>query len=114
MRRVAFGLALMSLMMCGSTFAADAPSADSNGSQEVRKPSPTPQGRHPNTKRVSVTPSDGRAAPQSLPLSSAASYAAEHSASLPITSVPKPAPSPGNSWTGFYLGAGAGVGTTQP
>jgi hypothetical protein len=113
MRPVAVGLALISLMMYGSVFAGDASVTDSTGSQEARKPSPVPQSR-PDKKRASATHADGSSAPRPLPLSSAETYAAEHSASMPITSVPKPAPSPGHSWTGFYVGAGAGVGTAQP
>jgi hypothetical protein len=114
-RPVAVALTLISLMMCGSAFAGDAPTTDSAGSQEVRKPSPTAQGR-PDKKRVSATHTDGSSASRSLPLSSAETYATEHSARLPITSAPKPAaaPAPGNSWTGFYVGAGAGVGAAQP
>jgi hypothetical protein len=118
-RPVVVGLALISLMMGGSAFAGDAPNTDSAGSQEVRKPSPTAQSRA-DKKRASAAHADGSSAPRSLPLSSAETYAAEHSASMPITSVPKPAASPGNasspgnSWTGFYVGAGAGVGTAQP
>ena len=38
MRRVLFGLTLTSLLTC-SAFAGDAPNADPNGPQEVRKPS---------------------------------------------------------------------------
>jgi hypothetical protein len=34
---------------------------------------------------------------------------AEHSASLPISSAPKSTAPATNSWTGFYVGAGAGA-----
>jgi hypothetical protein len=115
MGRVVFGLALISLMACGSAFAGDAPSSDSGGSKQLQQPSPPGQMHRPKTiKQVSGTPSDRRSGPRSLPLSSAAAYASEHSASLPISSVPRPAPPPSNSWTGFHVGVGAGVGTTQP
>jgi hypothetical protein len=118
MRRVFFRLAVISLMMGGSAFAGDAPNTDPNGSEKMQLPSPPPQTRRPkNNKQVSRTqPSktqpDERSRPQSL--SSAAAYASEHSASLPISSAPKSTPPSANSWTGFYVGAGAGVGSTQP
>jgi hypothetical protein len=116
-------LASISLIMCSSAFAGDAPNTDSNGSQKVQAPSSPLQTRRPkNNKQVSRTqpsrtqPSksqpDERSGPQSL--SSAAAYASEHSASLPISSAPKSAPPSANPWTGFYVGAGAGVGSTQP
>jgi hypothetical protein len=107
MRRVSFGLAMISLTICSSAYAGDLPSAVSDGSQQVQKSSPTVRIGHPkHDKRASRTQSDGGA----LPLSSASAYAAEHSANLPISSVPRPASPPSNSWTGFYVGAGAGVG----
>jgi hypothetical protein len=113
MRRVFFELTLISLMMCSIAFAGDAPNANSNGSQEVQKPSPPAQIRRPkNNKQVSRTQSELRSGPRSL--SSAAAYASEHSASLPISSTPKSTPPSTNSWTGFYVGVGAGVGATQP
>jgi hypothetical protein len=107
MRRLSFGLAMISLTICSSAYAGDPPSAVSDGSQQVQKSSPTVRTGHPkDDKRGSRIQSDGGA----LPLSSASAYAAEHSANLPISSVPKPASPPSNSWTGFYVGAGAGVG----
>jgi hypothetical protein len=115
MGRVVFGLALMSLMLCSSAFAGDVPNSDSGGSRQLQKPSPPSQMHRPKSlKQVSGTPSVERSGSQSLPLSSAAAYASEHSASLPISSVPRAAPPPGNSWTGFHVGVGAGVGSTQP
>jgi len=112
MGRVLCGLALISIMVCSSAFAGAAPNSDSGGSKEVQKPSPSGQMHPPKTnKRFSKKQSDE---PWSLPLSSAAAYASEHSTSLPISSVPKPAPPPSNSWTGFHVGVGVGVGSTQP
>ena len=111
MRRVSFVLAVILPMMGSSGFAADTPGTDSNAAQQVQKPTAAAPARHPtNHKRVYGTPSDGRTVPRSLPLPSAAAYAAEPSANLPITSGPRPASPSGNSWTGFYLGAGVGVG----
>jgi len=118
MRRLFFRLAVISLMMGGSAFAGDPPNTDPNGSEKMQLPSPPPQTRRPkNNKQISRTqPSktqpDERSRSQSL--SSAAAYASEHSASLPISSAPKSTPPSANSWTGFYVGAGAGVGSTQP
>jgi hypothetical protein len=113
MRRVLFGLTLILPMMCSIAFAGDASNADSNGSQKMQKPSPSAQIRRlKNNKQVPRTQSELRSGPRSL--SSAAAYASEHSATLPISSVPKSTPPPTNSWTGFHVGVGAGVGATQP
>ena len=66
MRRVFFGLALISLMTC-SAFAGDVPNVDSDGSQKVRKPSPVAEIRGPkNNKRVSKTRPDERPGSRSL------------------------------------------------
>jgi len=112
MRRVLFRLALISLMMCSSAFAGDAPNTDSNGPQEVRKPSPPAQIRPKNSKQVSKVKSDERSGLRSL--APAAAYASEHSVNLPISSAPKPTTPSTRPWTGLYVGAGAGVGSTQP
>jgi hypothetical protein len=111
MHRILLSLALMSLMTSGNAFAGDVPNADAGGSQELHKPSP----HHPKTaKQISAKPSDGRADPRSLPLSSATAYAAEHSHDLPISSTPKSPPPSSRPWTGVYIGAGAGIGVSQP
>jgi hypothetical protein len=115
MHRILFSFALISLMASGNALAGDTPNADSGGSQDLHQSAPPSQTHHPKTlKHVSAKPSDARAEPRSLPLSSAAAYAAEHSADLPISSAPKSATPPSRPWTGFYLGAGAGIGATQP
>ena len=109
MRRLVFGLALIPLMACSSVSAGEGQlSTESDGSQKVQKlPSPN-QGRSPkNNKQISRTQS--RSAPPSLPLSSAETYAAEHSVDLPVSSSAKPASPATNSWTGFYVGAGIGA-----
>jgi hypothetical protein len=111
MHRILLSLALISLMASGNALAGDAPNADAVGSQDPHKPSP----HHPKTARqVSATPSSGRSETQSLPLSSAAAYAAEHSPDLPISSAPKSPPPSSRPWTGVYIGAGAGIGASQP
>ncbi len=112
MRRLAFGLALISVLACGSVCAgeAQAPNSESDASQTVRK-LPSPGQIHPakNNKKVSSGPSAGRPGPWSLPLSAAETYASQHSANAPVSPVAKPPPPAGNSWTGFYLGAGIGA-----
>jgi hypothetical protein len=115
MHRILLSLALISLMASSTALAGDAPNADAGGSQDLHKPSPGSQTGHPKTaKQVSAKPSDGRSEPRSLPLSSAAAYAAEHSPDLPISSTPKSPPPSSRPWTGVYIGAGAGIGASQP
>ena len=126
MRRIVFGLLLVPLIACSDVLADDAqlpnaqaPNANSGGSQQVQankklrseQVSPSSQiDRAKNRKSTSMTRSR---APAALPLSSAETYASEHPGNLAISSATKPAPppsnSPGNSWTGFYVGAGAGA-----
>ena len=106
MRRVFFGLLFFLLTACSGAFGGEASKADPGGSPE--KLSSAGQPRHlKNNKRVS-------GAQQSLPLSSAAAYASEHAITLPNSSAPRPAPPSSNTpssntWTGFYVGAGAGT-----
>jgi hypothetical protein len=110
MRRLFFGLLFFSLTASGGAFGGEAlaPSSDSGGSLE--KPAPAGQ-LHPSKsgKRVSRAEPDGHSGPRSLPLSSAAAYAFEHPTTLPMSSPSQPAPSPSKTWTGFYVGAGAGA-----
>ena len=114
MHRILFGLALISLLAYGDAFAGDMPNSDSAGLQDVHPPASPSQTRHPKTaKQVSGKP-DGRAEQRSLSLPSAEAYASEHSASLPILSAPKSSPPSSRPWTGVYIGAGAGIGASQP
>jgi hypothetical protein len=114
MRRVIFAIALVPLLACGSAVAGDAPSTDPAAAPDIQKPAAAgPTQPRKTVKRVSKTPADGRPAAGSLPLSAAAAYASEHSASLPVSPAPRPAPPPARTWTGFYIGAGAGV-AAQP
>lgn len=99
MRRIVFGLLLVPLIACGDVLADDA--------QAPNAPSPIDRAKH--RKPTSVTRSRAPSAPAALPLSSAETYASEHPANLAISSAPKPAPPPSNSWTGFYVGAGVGA-----
>jgi hypothetical protein len=102
MRRIVFGLLLVPLIACGDVLAEDAPVPSA--------PSPSDHAKH--RKPTSLTRSRAPSA-AALPLSSAETYASEHPGNLAISSAPKPAPpasnSTGNSWTGFYVGAGAGA-----
>ena len=101
MRRVFFGLLFFSLTACSGALGGEASTADPGGLPE--KPSSAGQLRHPeNNKRVF-------GAQRSLPLSSAAAYASEHPTTLPNSPAPRPAPPSSNTWTGFYMGAGAGT-----
>jgi hypothetical protein len=107
MRRIVLGLLLLPLIACGDVLAEDAPAPNA---QAVNAPSPIDHAKH--RKPTSLTrPRTPSAA--ALPLSSAETYASEHPGNLAISSATKPAPppsnSPGNSWTGFYVGAGAGA-----
>jgi hypothetical protein len=124
MRHIVFGLVLVPLIACGDVWADEAqvpnanaanadvpnvnvPNANAGGSQQAQA-----NEKLPNRKRTSIVRSRGPSAPVALPLSSAEAYASGHPANLAISSVPKPAPAPGNSWTGFYVGGG--VGAAQP
>jgi hypothetical protein len=110
MRGLVFGLAIIPLVACSSVFAGEGqPPTESDGSQTVQKlPSPD-QGRSTKSKKQ-ISKAQSKSAVPSLPLSSAETYAAEHSADLPVSSPAKPAAPATNSWTGFYIGTGAGVG----
>lgn len=115
MHRMLFGLALISLITSSNALAGDTPNADSGGSQDPHKPSPPSQMHQPKTiKQVSRKPPEVRSEPRSLPLPSAEAYASEHSSSLPISPAAKSPPTSTRPWTGFYIGAGAGIGTSQP
>jgi hypothetical protein len=115
MHRLLFGLALISLMACSDASAGDAPNSASVGSPAVQKPPAPSRLRVPKQVKPAVrTESDARSQPRPLPLSSAAAYASEHAADLPISSAPKAPPPSTHSWTGFYVGVGAGVGSQQP
>lgn len=85
MRHLVFGLALLPLLACSVSAGEAQASAESAGSQKTRKL-------------------------PSLPLSSAESYAAAHSANLPVSPTPKSASPATNSWTGVYVGGGIGAG----
>jgi hypothetical protein len=121
MRSALFGLALIPLMACSSVAGeAQTPNSLSGGSHEMQtnaKHRSSPKGLSHGAeygKRISRTQPYKRSAPETLPLSAAVANTAEHSPNLPISSVPKAAPPPTNSWGGFYVGVGAGVGATRP
>jgi hypothetical protein len=111
MYRILLSVALISLLGSSNAWAGDPPNADTGASQEPHQPSP----HHPKTARqISAKPAEGRSETRSLPLSSAAAYAAEHSPDLPISSTPKSPPPSSRPWTGIYIGAGAGIGGSRP
>jgi hypothetical protein len=114
MHRLLFGLALVSLMACHQAFAGDPPNSDSGGAPAVQKPPAPSRLRAPKpVKPVARTQPDGHSEPRPLPLSSAAAYASEHAADLPISSAPKTTSPSTGSWTGFYVGVGAGIGNQR-
>ena len=98
MRALVFGLALIPFIVC-SVSASEAQSS-TESDKAVQKPSSSNQQRFQNNKKHILKT-------QSRP---AEAYAAEHSANLPVPSAPKTEAPAANSWTGFYVGAGAGVG----
>jgi hypothetical protein len=122
MRRIVFGLLLVPLVACSDVHAqvpnANVPNANTSGSQQAQAdkklPSdqvspPSQTDRSKNRKQTSITRSRTPSALAAVPLSSAETYASEHPANLAISSAPKPVPPAGNSWTGFYVGAGVGA-----
>jgi hypothetical protein len=109
MRRVFSGLLFFSLTASGA-FGGEALAPSSDAGASLEKPSSAAH-THPSgsSKRASRTQPDARTGQRSLPLSSASAYASEHATSLPISSPPSPSLPPSHSWTGFYVGAGAGA-----
>jgi hypothetical protein len=109
MPRMLFGLLLVPLIACSDVVAQEmsVPGANPGGA-----PGKPPIGQHPfkSSKPGTRTHPEAR----SLPLSSAAAYAAEHPISTPISPAPTSMPPPSRPWTGFYVGGGSGFGTTQP
>jgi hypothetical protein len=107
---VFFGLIFFSLTACSGAFADETLAPEPGGS--LLKPSPAGP-RHPSksSKRAARAQPDAHSTQRSLPLSSASAYASEHATGLPISSPlsPAAAPPPSHSWTGFYVGAGAGA-----
>jgi len=119
MRCELLGLALVPLMVCGSLASeAQAPnsvSAEPQQTQTNAKPPSSPAGpSRPGAMHDAKSSKKVQASPvqQSLPLSAVA-HASEHYDSAPVSPTPKVTPAT-HSWTGIYVGAGAGAGTTQP
>jgi hypothetical protein len=104
MRRIVFGLLLLPLIACGDVLAED---AQAPNAQAANAPGPVDHAKH--RKPTSATRSRTPSTPAALPLSSAETYASEHPGNLAISSAPKPASPAGNTWTGFYVGAGVGA-----
>jgi len=116
MQHALFGLVLVALLSCGPVFAGDAPSADPAGSQAVRAAgkSPAAQKTRSPAGPLHHARHSQQAPPPSLPLAAAAAAASEPSAGLPIAPVPRAASPEARPWTGFYVGAGVGVGRDNP
>ena len=110
MRRVFSGLLFFSLTI-SAAFGGEALAPSSDAGASLEKPSSAAH-LHPSrsSKPASRTQLHGRTGQRSLPLSSASAYASEHATGLPISSPPGPSPPQSPSWTGFYVGAGAGAG----
>ena len=112
MCRLVAGLALIALMACGSVSAGEVQPSGSDGPQTAH--------RQPSSVHKRTPGKQSRSAPASLPLSSAETYTAEHRGNLSVSSsalppalspsAPRPSAPATNSWTGFYLGGGGGVG----
>jgi hypothetical protein len=110
MRPIIFGLALVQLLACSGVSAGEAQApASSDGVQTADAPAPDQPARPAKvSKRTPKRPSQPAAAASSL--QSAETYAADHSAGPAVSSTARPAVPAANSWTGFYIGAGGGVG----
>jgi len=124
MRRELFGLALVSLMVCGSV-SSKAQTANPVSKQpeqaqtDARLPSSVTQPSQPGAthdaksrKKVLRKNPDGSPDLRLLPLSSAA-HASQTYDGTPASAPHRAAPAT-QSWTGFYVGGGVGAGTTQP
>ena len=112
MRRLFFAIALVPLVACGYAFAGEdqAQNPEFDGSQKVQKLASPGQTQRPQKSRQAASTQPGRRpVPRPLPLSAAEAYAAGHSASPLVSSKAAPASPPTDLWTGFYVGAGAGV-----
>jgi hypothetical protein len=110
MRRIIFGLALVPFLACSSASAGEGPAlAGSDGIPKAEAPPPDePAHAAKVAKRMPKRQSQPAAA--SLSLQSAETHAADHSAGSPTSSAAKPASPAASSWTGFYVGAGGGIG----
>jgi hypothetical protein len=110
MGRVFIGLLFFSLAAWNGARGGEPPASGSDPGASLEKPSPAGQ-MHSSKgrKRMPRAEGDARSGPRSLPLSSAAAYALEHPTTLPMSSPSQPAPPASQTWTGFYVGAGAGA-----
>lgn len=116
-RRGLSGFVLIPLLLCGSVATrAQAPNAVSTPPEQRTDAQPPPSAGPSRPRAIHDAKGSKKvqASPdlRSLPLSAAA-HASEPYDSTPISPAQKTAPAT-HSWTGFYVGAGAGVGTTQP
>ena len=103
MIRVFFGLVFILLTACGGAFAGEPPAPVTNHGASPTKPSSV------DSTRWSGGGKRAARVPQPLPLSSASAYAPEHPTTLPTSPALQPIPHASKTWTGFYMGAGAGA-----
>jgi hypothetical protein len=110
MRRLFFGLLFFSMTICRGAFGGEVPAPGSDLAGSLKTPARAAGDLHPSrsSKRASRVKPDAGSGPRSLPLSSAAAYGFEHPTTLPMSPA-QPAPSASRTWTGFYVGAGAGA-----
>jgi hypothetical protein len=105
-----FEMVLIPLLASSVVFAGDTPASGSSPGDSPGKFSRSDTLRPAkNIKRVSKKQPDAHSEMRSLVLPFTAPGASEHSADLPISPTPRSAPPSGNSWTGFYVGAGGGI-----
>ena len=121
MRRGLFGSVLVPLMVCGTVPGeAQAPSPVATGPQLTQTDAPLPSSPTGDSRPAARhdTKSSKKAAgkqPEGSPVlgSLAAAHASEPHDGTAILAPQKTTPAT-RSWTGFYLGAGAGVGAMRP
>jgi hypothetical protein len=106
MRGAFIGLIFFSLTAGSGAFAGEILASGSDPSASPEKRSPAGQTlSSKGSKRVSRAKPDAH----SLPLSSAAAYASNHPTTPPMSSPSQPVAPASQTWTGFYIGAGAGA-----
>ena len=105
-----FRAAFFSMTICRGAFGGEVPAPGSDLAGSLKTPARAAGDLHPSrsSKRASRVKPDAGSGPRSLPLSSAAAYGFEHPTTLPMSPA-QPAPSASRTWTGFYVGAGAGA-----
>jgi hypothetical protein len=113
MRRRLFGLVLIPLMVGGIVTAkAQVPSPVATGPQQTQTDAPPLSPTGASRPRHDAKNSKKAAAGSKLP-PLAAAHASEPSDGTPISAPQQRSVPSARPWTGFYVGAGAGVGASQ-